>query len=226
MLKAVPFLALAVFGSQAYASDIRYSYLDGGLSVGSEDSRTDFGDSSYVDSDAEYLSLRIRGSVGFGPYFYLPASIESAGYDYDSRYCEPSFCDSYEYSVTRVNLTVGAGLHFPLGDSLNIYGDVSLLSSAYSVDEDGGFDDEDDEDDDVGHQLRFGFRFQPVERVEFDLSFKRQEVFDFTADWRTLAVQVNFTPRIGVGFEAQHESFDDSDLERDYVGAYFRYSFR
>lgn len=226
MLKVVSVLGLAMLAGQAIASDMRYSYVESGFAGGAEDYHTDFGDGYYADSESEYALFRLRGSVGFGSFFYLPASLESSAYDYESRFCEPGSCSYDEYSVSRLDLAVGAGLHFPLGSMFDLYGDVSLLATAFSLDEDAGFDDEDEEDDDTGSQYRLGLRFQPADIIEFDLSFKRQKIFDFTADWRALAVQINFTPSIGVGIEAKQESFDESELERDYAGAYFRYSFR
>ncbi|NQD36190.1 outer membrane beta-barrel protein [Permianibacter sp. IMCC34836] len=226
MFKAVSVVGLALLSAQAMASDIRFTYVEAGLFGGTDSERIDFGDGDYLRSESDYTTFRVRGSVGFGEHFYLPAMIESAIHEYDDRGCFSGSCYHSESSVTEVTMTAGAGLRFAAGDMLMFYGDVSLLSDSYTVDDDGGYDDNDDEDDDWGSQLRVGLRLQPTDSVEFDLNFRRERVFDYVADWRNLSVQVNFTPSIGVGAEVRQESFDVSDLERNYYGAYFRFSFR
>jgi len=225
-LKALPFFGLVLLSSQAFANDIRFTYVEGGLFTADDQDRFGSGDGYFDSESTDITSLRVRGSVGFGSYFYLPAAIESAVTDYEDEYCSPYSCYTSEYSATEVTLAVGGGLHFDVGDNMAFYGDVSLLSAAWSFDEDGGYDDYDYEDDDVGHQLNLGWRFQPVALIEFDLNLKRQRIFDTTTDYKSVTVQINFTPSIGAGIEARKESYADSYIEREFLGGYFRYSFK
>ena len=211
-------LASALFAltaSIAHAEGPRFTSVDVGL----------FGADSN-DYDGDEARFRVRGSIGVGDYVYFPLALESTAVDFDD-----------DYSVTDVVFTAGVGGRFAPMETMAIYGDISLASQSITEDEDGGFDDDDYEEDGAGHQLRAGWRFQPGSKVELIAELSDRFISLDTRDedvMRTLfAVQINFTPMLGLGLEYHRDQVDyetdygyDGDYSTRFYGAYFRFSFK
>lgn len=211
-------LASALFAltaSVAQAEGPRFTSVDVGL----------FGADSN-DYDGDEARFRVRGSIGVGDYVYFPLAIESTAVEFDD-----------DYSVTDAVFTAGVGGRFAPMETMAIYGDLSLASQSISEDEDGGFDDEDYEEDGVGHQLRAGWRFQPSDKVELIAELSGRSISldsrDETVTRGLLAVQINFTPMLGLGLEYHRDHVDyetdygyDGDYATRFIGAYFRFSFK
>ncbi len=206
---------LALITSVTLADEIRYTYVDGGFSfIGQEDVDS----SDYESTDVSGALLLIRGSVGFGPIFYLPASVESLAKEYDGY---------YDQSDNEVIFSVGGGLHFDFGDVASVYGDAQVFHSKYTFDEDGNFDDSDYEDTDDGRQYRIGVRVAPASLIEFDVNFMRRDYSEITNHIRTIAAQFNITRTIGIGVQWRNEDYRLKYYDAEnYFGAYFRFSFK
>ncbi|MFZ5842156.1 MAG: hypothetical protein ACOY3E_04575 [Pseudomonadota bacterium] len=206
---------LALTASLAHADGPRFTSVDVGL----------FGADSN-DYDGDEARFRVRGSIGAGDVVYFPLALESTAIEFDD-----------DYSVSDVVFTAGVGGRFAPIETMAIYGDASLAVQSISVDEDGGFDDEDYDDDGNGHLLRGGWRFQPTSKVELiaELSQRRISLDDSeeTVKRNLFAVQINFTPMLGLGLEYHRDHVDyemdygfDGDYSTRFYGAYFRFSFK
>ncbi len=233
MFKYVLSVLLLTTVGAAHANDLRFTYIDGGFSF--IDQKDVLDDEFNDELDVSGALLRIRGNVGFGRFFYIPASIESAATDYESTYCsQNNGCETDEYSTGDLTLTAGAGMHFDLGPIIAIYFDASLVHMRHTFDEDGGYDDEDETKNYSGNQQRVGFRIVPVSFLEFDVQTMRRRMdgdfFFRDIDMRihTIAAQFNITKSIGVGVDWRQEVFKSApEFDKlNYVGGYFRYSFK
>lgn len=236
-MKTVLGLALALITSTSFANELRYTYVEGGFIFASEsNSRTEYIDNGTsqpyqysFDVDTTATLGYGKGSVGFGPVFYLPASIESSIKEYDVESCFDGVCGNYDLRVSEVLLTVGAGLHADVGERVSLYADASFLQSSLSVDDDGGYDDFDDRETESGNQTRAGIRFATGSLLEFDINLMRRHYADYTTRIQSIAAQFNITPTIGIGAQWRKEKVEGDDWGWDnlsYLGAYFRYSFK
>ena len=129
-------------------AEIRYDYLDLGVTFGEVDSGG---------GDVDFSGLGMAGSWGFHDNFALFASLGRGEID--------TFGD-----IDTTELSIGINPHFPLAENLDLVIPVAIEWADFDA---GAFSD-----DDTGYSIGIGVRWLINPAWEFGAGFQHVEIFD------------------------------------------------
>lgn len=203
-------LALGV-GAQAMAAEsLSYSYVEGAFVKGDIGTAIDGGE-GLVDLDADGNGLLLSGSAAFGERIFGFVSIGSLNLndlEVDG--------DAVEGKVKVKPLTLGVGIHLPLGPSVDFVGGVSFERLKVSVsDGEGSISDSAN-----GFGVSAGLRSLIGERLELSGNLKYLDIEGSELVY-SVGGRFHFTDMVSAGLD--FTKYDDSDLT--IWGANVRYSF-
>ena len=152
-MKSIKYLVAAAlvwpalgFAAQPPA-ELRYDYVDLGVT---------FGDVDTVGDDVDFSAFDVNGSWGFHPNFALIGSVAVGEIDVAG-------------DIETTQLSVGLNPHFPLTDRIDLVIPVSIEWAEYDA---GPFDD-----DDTGYSLGVGIRALASPAWEFEGGLEYIDIF-------------------------------------------------
>jgi hypothetical protein len=170
-------LPLALASAPAFAAEppaeIRYDYLDLGLTFGEVDT---------AGNDVDFWGAGIAGSWGFHQNFAMTASLGAGEIDTAGN-------------VDTTELSVGITPHFALTDNLDLVIPVALQWADY----DGRFVS----DDDTGYSLGVGVRWLINPAWEFGAGITHVDIFDTDDQSVNANVRWHLSRLLSLGFGAE-----------------------
>lgn len=180
MNKLLTTLVLSCAVSSAYAGNISYNYIEGGIATN--------------DVDGVDNSLFLNGSYGVTPNVYIIGGFTSTGIDTNTN---------IDADISAIS--IGGGYHKSMAEKTDVYGDISYVdfdldlsqgSASASVSIGDGF------------QTRIGARHQVSDKIEAEANITHLKIEDFSDTFVTVTGRYLFTDKVSasLGFSTADDA--------------------